>query len=60
MDQVKLLAHTNGEYYDTYIACYDLKNHVLEFTKEQLSHAILFQYSHVDNSTSWKVVWQDV
>jgi hypothetical protein len=37
MEQVKLIAHPNGEYYDTYNAYHDLKKHVLEFTKEQLS-----------------------
>jgi hypothetical protein len=43
MKQVKLLAHLNGEYYNTCSACHDLKRHILEFTKEQLSCDILFQ-----------------
>jgi hypothetical protein len=57
MEQVKLLAHPNGEYYDTYNAYHDLKKHVLEFAKEQFSCDILF---YINNSTSWQEVRQDV
>jgi hypothetical protein len=41
---VKLVAHLNGEHYDTYNLYHDLKKHVLAFTVEQLSHDVLLQY----------------
>jgi hypothetical protein len=33
-----------GNYYDTYNAYHDLRKHVLEFTKEQLSGEIMCHY----------------
>jgi hypothetical protein len=41
----EVISSSNGEYYNTYNAYHDMKKHVLEFTKEQLSCDILFQYT---------------
>jgi hypothetical protein len=63
--QVHSLAHPNGEKYKTYNFCYEMKEHILAFTREQLSCDTLLQYIEAMkipgkwSGTLFNVVFQD-